>query len=70
MCVKKYKKCNIFNNNIAFIGDIFTFDSLSSILNVKYISKSKIHEINYNDFDFLLCESTWLGMDKSWKYAF
>lgn len=67
---KTYKASNIFGNQIAFIGDDFTYDSLSNIVRVKYISKNMTGKINYNDFDFLLCESTWHGRDDSWKYAF
>jgi len=60
----------IFLNNIAFIGDEFTFNSLNDIINIKYISKKEIDTIDVNLYDFLLCESTWHGMDGSWKYAF
>lgn len=66
----KYKFDKIFLNNIAFIGDKFTYTSLSSIINIKYISKNDIHTIDVNLYDFLLCESTWHGMDGSWKYVF
>lgn len=68
--IKCYKDNNIFLNNIAFIGDEFTFNSLNNITNVKYISKSEINNINVNKYDFLLCESTWNGKDGTWKYAF
>lgn len=68
--IKLYKKNKIFLNNIAFIGDTFTFNSLNNIININYISKKDIDTIDINLYDFLLCESTWHGMDNSWKYAF
>ena len=68
--IKYYKDGKILSNNIAFIGDEFTFNSLNDIVNVKYISKKDIDTIDVNLYDFLLCESTWHGMDASWKYAF
>lgn len=66
----KYKLDKIFLNKIAFIGDNFTYTSLSSIINIEYISKNDIKNINIDNFDILLCESTWFGIDNSWKYAF
>jgi hypothetical protein len=68
--IKCYKDDSIFLNNIAFIGDEFTFNSLNNITNITYISKTDIHKINVNLYDILLCESTWHGMDSSWRYAF
>jgi hypothetical protein len=65
-----YKQGRIFLNNIAFIGDEFTFNSLNDIINVTYISQHDIDNIDIDKFDILLCESTWQGMDTSWLYAF
>ena len=63
---------NIYGNKFAFIGDNFTYNSLNTIVNIEYISKKTVENIHINvsDYDFLLCESTWMGMDNSWKYAF
>ena len=68
--IKKYKDNKIFLNNIAFIGDEFTYNSLNNIVNVKYISKKDVHNIDIDSYDALFCESTWDGMDNTWRYAF
>lgn len=62
----EYSK-SILANRIAFIGDIFTYMSLKDILNVEYVSSHS--EINVESYDFLLCESTWAGVDGSWRYV-
>ena len=67
---KIYKKNIIYNNKIAYIGDEFTYNSLKDIINIEYISQNNINNILPTDYDFLLCESTWHGIDGSWKYAF
>ena len=68
--VDKYKNDKNFNNQIAFIGDEFTYNSLNDVINVHYISKDDANTIDVNKYDFLFCESTWHGKDGSWKYAF
>ena len=65
-----YKNKIIYNNKIAYIGDEFTYNSLKDIINIEYISQNNIDNILPTDYDFLLCESTWHGIDGSWKYAF
>jgi hypothetical protein len=67
---EKYVTSTIFKNKLAFIGDTFTFNSLNDILNVTYISKINVASFDVNEHDILLCESTWHGMDGTWKYAF
>ena len=64
-----YLNKNIFNNKIAFIGDVFTYNSFNNIIELIYISKENIN-IDPEDFDFLICESTWHGIDNTWEFAF
>lgn len=68
--IKKFKDNKSILNKIAFIGDEFTFNSLNDIVNITYISKNEVNNINIDSFDMLLCESTWKGIDSTWKYAF
>ena len=69
-----YTKKKIFTNKIAFIGDEFTFNALNDILNITYISKNDISNnlncIRPEQYDFLLCESTWDGVDGTWHREF
>ena len=68
--ITKYKNNKTILNNIAFIGDEFTFNSLNDIVNITYISKTDVNNIDINLYDMLFCESTWHGIDGTWKYAF
>ena len=65
--ITKYLPYKIFSNKIAYVGDEFTFNSLNDILNVSYISKNDVSNINIDTYDFLYCDSTWSGIDDSWK---
>lgn len=67
---KIYRKKKIFNNKIAFIGDNFSYDTLNSIINIKYISLNNVISINVDEYDYLHCESTWFGCDNSWNNKF
>jgi hypothetical protein len=66
----KFTNLKTFDNKIAYIGDIFTFNSLKDIINIDYISKNDIESIVPSKYDMLFCESTWHGIDESWSGCF
>lgn len=68
--LKKYLTYKLFSNKIAYIGDVFTYNSLTDLLNVDYISKKDALTVNIKQYDCLYCDSTWSGIDGSWDYAF
>jgi hypothetical protein len=58
------------NIKFAVISDEFTFNNINSEYYATYIPRSDIRKINPKDFNFLICESCWLGLDGSWKNEF
>jgi hypothetical protein len=63
-------KNKIFKNRIALISDSFTYNSFKDILDVDYISKKDIKLIDVSRYDLLFCDSTWDGIDSTWRYCF
>jgi len=61
----------ISNNKIAVICDDLTWNSLQGIFDVTYISANiNLNEFIPKNFDMLLCDTVWNGIDNSWKFEF
>ena len=58
-------------NKIGVVCDSLTFNSLNGVFDVDYISSNtNINEIQPTDYDILLCDCTWNGLDNSWNKVF
>lgn len=60
-----YKKQKVPNFVIGVISDNFTFENMNYIFNSVYINADM--DLNNLQFDLLLCESAWGGVDESWR---